>query len=152
MSKWVAILGLCLLVSFSGRLYAQQQEEPAATLTVYLKWIGTTSEPDVKISLDCESGDYSGDLYINQGSPDSWTIKGIDSEGILCNVYEMVPDNFRTDIIDCQGLYLLPGSREECTLVNTKIVKHIEMLNRYGKVVMIVLFLAVGLLTMRRLA
>jgi hypothetical protein len=147
-----AILGLCLLISYSGGLRAQSYEEPPATLTVYLKWIGTAAEPDVKISLDCESGDYSGDLYINQGSPDSWTIRNIGSEGILCNVYELVPGNFRSDIIDCQGLYLLPGSQEECTLVNTKIVKHIEMLNRYGKVVMIVLFLAVGLLTMRRLA
>jgi len=48
-------------------------------------------------------------------------------------------------------LYIRPGRGEECTLINTKIVKRIEMLNRYGKIVMIVLVLAVGLVAVKRL-
>ena len=121
-------------------------------LTVYKKWIGGSGEEeDVQVSLECENGDYSGYRYINEGSPDGWEISQFDPEGILCNVTETVRDTFRPDIIDCQGLYIRPGRGEECTLINTKIVKRIEMLNRYGKIVMIVLVLAVGLVAVRRL-
>ena len=121
-------------------------------LTVYKDWIGGSGlEQDVEISLECENGEYSGVRYINEGSPDGWEISQFDPGGILCNVTETVRDTFRPDIIDCQGLYILPGRGEECTLVNTKIVKRIEMLNRYGKIVMIVLVLAVGLVAVRRL-
>jgi hypothetical protein len=120
-------------------------------LMVYKKWIGGSGEEqDVRVSLDCESGDYSGFRYVNEGAPDGWEIRNIDPEGILCNVSEKVRENFEADIIDCQGLYVLPGKGEECTLLNTKIVKRIEMLNRYGRVIMIILILGVGLLAMRR--
>lgn len=120
-------------------------------LTVYLEWIGPSGEEDdVRISLECESGEYSGYRYVNEGKPDGWEIRNIDPEGILCNVSELVRDNFRPDIIDCQGLWVLPGKGEECTLTNTKIVKRIEMLNRYGQVVMILLVLGVGLVAVKR--
>jgi hypothetical protein len=121
-------------------------------LRVYKKWIGGSGEEqDVRIMLECESGKYSGFRYINEGSPDGWEISDIHPDGILCNVTDQLRDNFEADIIDCQGLYVLPGKGEECTLLNTKIVKRIEMLNRYGKVIMIVLVLAVGLIAMGRL-
>ena len=120
-------------------------------LMVYLEWIGPSGEEeDVRISLECESGDYSGNRYVNAGKPDGWEIRDIDPEGILCNVSEEVRDNFRPDIIDCQGLWVLPGKGEECTLTNTKIVKRIEMLYRYGKVVMILLVLGIGLAAVKR--
>jgi hypothetical protein len=126
-------------------------QEPVR-LTVYKKWVGASGqEQDVQISLECESGEFSGYRYINEGSPNGWEIRDIDPEGILCNVSETVRDNFNPDIIDCQGLYILPGKGEECTLVNTKIVKRIEMLNRYGKLIMIFLVLVVGLVAMKRL-
>ena len=122
-------------------------------LTVYKKWIGGSGEEDdVQVSLECENGDYSGYRTINEGSPDGWEISRFDPEGILCNVSETVRDTFRPDIIDCQGLYIRPGRGEECTMINTKIVKRIEMLNRYGKIVMIVLVLIVGLVAVKRLA
>jgi len=122
------------------------------TLTVYKKWIGGSGEEDdVQVSLECESGEYSGYRTINEGSPDGWEISQFDPGGILCNVTETVRDTFRPDIIDCQGLYIRPGRGEECTLINTKIVKRIEMLNRYGKIVMVVLVLVVGLVAVRRL-
>lgn len=122
-------------------------------LTVYKKWVGGSGEEDdVQVSLECESGDYSGFRTINEGSPDGWEISQFDPEGILCNVSEKIRDTFSPDIIDCQGLYIRPGRGEECTLINTKIVKRIEMLNRYGKIVMIVLVLAVGLVAVRRLS
>ena len=102
------------------------------------------------ISLECESGEYSGFRHINDGKPGGWEIGNIDPAGILCNVYEADRDNFRPDIIDCQGLLILPGKTEECTMVNTKIVKRIETLNRYGKLVMILLVLAIGMIAIRR--
>ena len=145
------LLILCLSVS-----PAFGQEEPpdspeAARLVVYKKWIGMSGKAaDVRIELDCESGDYSGFRMINEGEPDGWEIRDVPPEGILCNVSEEVRENFRPDIIDCQGLYILPGRTEECTLVNTRIVKRIETLNRYGKSVLILGVLAVGLLAMKR--
>ena len=120
-------------------------------LTVYKKWIGPSGdEQDVQLSLACESGKYSGYRYINEGSPGGWELSEIDPEGILCNVSETVRETFRPDIIDCQGLYIRPGKGEECTMINTKIVKRIEMLNRYGKIVLILLVLVIGLLAVKR--
>ena len=45
---------------------------------------------------------------------------------------------------DCEDLVILPGASEECTVVNTKVVKMIDMLNRYGLVIMILVFMVVG--------
>ena len=130
-----------------------QTRSQVTSITVYKKWIGGSGEEqDVRVSLECESGEYSGVRYINEGSPNGWDITDIDPEGILCNVQEAVRETYRPDIIDCQGLLVLPGKGEECTMVNTKIVKRIEMLNRYGKVVMTVLVLLIGLLAVKRLS
>lgn len=141
------------LSSASGQTIDCQIEvtQNPVKLMVYKKWIGGSGEEqDVRVSLECESGEYSGYRYINEGSPDGWEIRNIHPDGILCNVSEQVRDNFEADIIDCQGLYVLPGKGEECTLLNTKIVKRIEMLNRYGRFIMIFLILMVGLVAMRR--
>jgi hypothetical protein len=120
-------------------------------LTVYKKWVGPSGqEADVEISLACESGDYSGVRFINEGKPGGWDITNIGPEGVLCNVSEEVRDTYRPDIIDCQGLWVLPGKGEECTLLNTKIVKRIEMLNRYGKIIMILLVMGIGMAAIRR--
>jgi hypothetical protein len=145
---------ICVLAYYSAQVFGQESgpADVPGTLTVYVEWIGPSGEErDVQISLECESGEYSGSRYINKGSPDGWEIRGIDPEGILCNVSELVRETFRPDIIDCQGIYILPGRHEECTMVNTKIVKRIEMLNRYGKIVMIVLVLLIGLVAVKRL-
>ncbi|MDT8322072.1 MAG: hypothetical protein RQ826_16275 [Xanthomonadales bacterium] len=121
------------------------------TITVYKKWLGASGEEDdVRISLECESGEYSGVRYINDGSPDGWQITGVDPEGVLCNVYEAERETYRPDIIDCQGLLIRPGKGEECTMVNTKIVKRIEVLNRYGRAIMILVMLVAGLIAVRR--
>jgi hypothetical protein len=147
-------LVICVLAYYSAQVLGQESgpADVPGTLTVYVEWIGPSGEErDVQISLECESGEYSGSRYINKGSPDGWEIRGIDPEGILCNVSELVRETFRPDIIDCQGIYILPGRHEECTMVNTKIVKRIEMLNRYGKIVMIVLVLLIGLVAVKRL-
>ena len=148
------LLSIWGLAFYSTQVFGQVsgQEDIPGTLTVYVEWIGPSGEEkDVRISLECESGEYSGIRYINKGSPDGWEIRDIDPEGILCNVSETVRETFRPDIIDCQGIYILPGRHEECTMVNTKIVKRIEMLNRYGKIVMILLVLLVGLVAVKRL-
>jgi len=126
-------------------------EQDSVTLTVYKKWIGGSGKDDpVRVSLECESGQYSGTRLVNEGAPDSWEIRNIDPGGILCNVSEEVRETFSPDIIDCQGLLLLPGKGEECTMINTKIVKRIEMFNRYGKLIMIILVLGVGLVAVKR--
>lgn len=121
------------------------------SIIVYKKWIGASGEePDVRISLDCEGGVHGEARYINEGSPDGWQVRGVDPEGVLCNVYEAERETYRPDIIDCQGLLIRPGKGEECTMVNTKIVKRIETLNRYGRVIMIAVMLIAGLIAVRR--
>ena len=148
------LLSMCVLALYSMQVFGQTPgpEDIPGTLTVYVEWIGPSGEEeDVKISLECESGEYSGYRFVNKGSPDGWEIYNIVPEGILCNVSEAVRETFSPDIIDCQGIYILPGRDEECTMVNTKIVKRIEMLNRYGKIVMIVLVLVIGLVAVKRL-
>jgi hypothetical protein len=120
-------------------------------LSAYKKWIGGTgAEGDVRISLECESGAFSGYRYINEASPDGWDISDIDPAGVTCSVHETPGDTFVIDESDCQNLVIFPGRGEECTMVNTKIVKRIEMLNRYGKAIMIVVMLAAGLIAVRR--
>ena len=132
------------------RCRIEVSQEPV-TITVYKKWLGASGEEDdVRISLECESGEYSGVRYINDGSPDGWQITGVDPEGVLCNVYEAERESYRPDIIDCQGLLIRPGKGEECTMVNTRIVKRIEMLNRYGRAIMILVMLVAGLIAVRR--
>jgi hypothetical protein len=66
-------------------------------------------------------------------------------------VFERERDDFRADISDCQDLIVRPGAREECTMVNTKVVKMIQMLNRYGLFVMIGVFAIAGMVAARRM-
>ena len=118
------------------------------SITVYKKWIGATrEEPDVQIELVCGGQPVAGVRNINAGKPGGWALDLTDTEGILCAVVERENESFIPDSDDCRNLLILPGSEEECTLVNTKVVKMIEMLNRYGLAIMIMVFLAVGMVS-----
>lgn len=126
-------------------------EQDAVQLTAYKKWIGGSGEePDVRIRLECESGDFEGDRFINENSPAGWLISNFDPNGVVCSVFEEPGETYISDEFDCQGLVIYPGKGEDCTMLNTKIVKRIEMLNRYGKAVMILVILVVGLVAVRR--
>ncbi len=121
-------------------------------LTVYIKWIGAAGEePNVNIRLECNLEEQGRSLWINSASSQSWELEGSDPSGFTCNVFEDVLDTFRADQSDCRNLLIMPGTDEECTLVNTKFVKRIEMLNRYGLGIMILVMLMVGLLAIKRL-
>jgi hypothetical protein len=120
-------------------------------VTVYKKWIGATGdEADVQVTLDCAGGILVGRGFINQGLPTTWQLDGIPPEGKLCSVTEAGDESFTSDESDCKDLLILPGRGEACTMVNTKVVKRIEMLNRYGKIIMIVVMLTAGLIAVRR--
>ena len=128
-----------------------QARGQATSITVYKKWIGATrDEPDVQIELVCGGQPVAGARNINVGKPGGWTLDLTDPEGVLCDVIEAGNESFIPDPEDCRNLLILPGSEEECTLVNTKVVKMIEMLNRYGLAIMILVFLAVGMVAARR--
>lgn len=60
-------------------------------------------------------------------------------------------DAWISETSDCSDLLILPGAEEECTVVNTKVVKMIEVFNRYGLVIMILAFMAVGGLAARKM-
>jgi hypothetical protein len=123
----------------------------AAEVLVYKKWVGATDdEAPVEIQLICkELGDFHP-LKVNQDQPDGWLIAEVPEQGSHCSVYESSRDSFIPDESDCRDLLVLPGSSVECTLVNTKRVKRIEMLNRYGVVMMIAFILGAGLAAVHR--
>ena len=123
----------------------------ATSITVYKRWIGATrEEPDVQIELVCGGQPVAGVRNINAGKPGGWALDLTDPEGILCDVLERENESFVPDPGDCRNLLILPGSEEECTMVNTKVVKMIDMLNRYGLAIMILIFMAVGMVAARR--
>ncbi len=127
-------------------------EKEATRLTVYKKWIGGTgAEPNVNIHLACNGETQGVALWINSDSAQSWELEVSDPNGIRCSVYEDELDTFRADQSDCSDLLILPGADEACTLVNTKVVKRIDMLNRYGLVAMILVMLTAGLLAIKRM-
>lgn len=128
-----------------------QVENQDTSLTVFKHWIGTSSnEGDVRVFLDCgNDGSYEPKL-VNADRPASWKLNVNNAEGFLCAVSEPSDDTYVADTSDCQDLLILPGAREECTVVNTKVVKMIEMLNRYGLFIMIGVFMIVGGLAARR--
>jgi hypothetical protein len=127
-------------------------EREATMLTVYKKWVGGTGEePNVNIHLECNDEMQGIPLWINSGSSQNWELEVSEPNGIRCSVYEVEHDSFRADRSDCSDLLIMPGANEECTLVNTKVVKRIQTLNRYGLGAMILVMLAVGLLAIKRL-
>jgi len=122
------------------------------SLTVFKHWIGTSKkENDVAVFLDCGPGKSYEPRAINTGKPDSWTLQVNEAGGFRCSVSEETSDAWIADTSDCGDLLILPGAEEECTVVNTKVVKMIEMFNRYGLVIMILAFMAVGGLAARKM-
>jgi hypothetical protein len=126
-------------------------EDRGTSLTVYKKWIGAEKrEKDVRLQLTCGGEMVDEAQAVNANKPAAWKLDVSDPDGVLCDVHEEDRDDFIADESDCQGLVILPGAREECTMVNTKVVKLIQMLNRYGLIVMILLFMAAGLVAVRK--
>jgi len=122
-------------------------------LRVYKKWIGASgNENRVEIYVTCEDGAQYGARFINRDQPDGWEIQGVSEKGVFCSVHEVVQDTFVGDDQDCLNLLVLPGQDVECTMVNTKVVKRIEMLNRYGLGLMIVIMLIAGLTSVKNLS
>jgi hypothetical protein len=120
-------------------------------LTVYKKWIGATGdEGDVPVSLDCGGDTSENPKFINQGLPATWQLSNIPPSGLVCSVSELPDDTFVSDESDCKELLLMAGRGEACTMVNTKVVKRIEMFNRYGKIIMILVMMTAGLIAVRR--
>ena len=128
-----------------------QARSQVTSVTVYKKWIGATlKEPDVRVELVCAGERLQENRNINAGKPGGWLLPVSDAEGITCDVLEARSEEYVQDTADCENLLVLPGSEEECTLVNTKVVKMIDMLNRYGLVIMILVFMAAGMVAARR--
>ena len=120
-------------------------------VVVYKKWIGAAGdEPDVEVDLVCADDASFPPRFINTGKPAAWTRGGVGAQGAYCTVFETVRGSFIGDASDCRDLLLLPGQDAECTLVNTKRVKRIDMLNRYGLVMMIAVMMGAGLAAVRR--
>ena len=126
-------------------------ESKETSLTVFKHWIGTSKpEEDVFVSLDCGHGLSLPARAINKGKPGAWSLVVNDDDGFLCSVSEAPGEGYTSDVSDCEALLVRPGAREECTVVNTKVVKMIEVFNRYGLVVMILAFMVVGGLAARK--
>lgn len=120
-------------------------ESEDTTLTVFKHWIGTSDrEEDARVTLECSDGVQHRPLMINTDRTATWKLDVTSADGIVCDVIEEKSDTYIDDAGDCQGLLIRPGAEEECTVVNTRVVKMIEMFNRYGLFVMILAFMIVG--------
>jgi len=121
------------------------------SLRVYKKWIGASgSEANVEIRLACGDRHDFPPRFINRDQEAGWQIEKVPKDGIFCSVHEIGRETFIADETDCSNLLVVPGQDVECTMVNTKVVKRIEMLNRYGLGLMILVMLAAGLATVRK--
>ena len=150
MKQW---LGSCVLIALLAGapghtlpVEAQEQAPGEARVVVFKKWIGGSGdEADVQIHLFCRQGDEFRPLMVNQDTPGEWQVSGIPEQGIFCSVFEVERDTFMADDEDCRDLLVVPEQGAECTVVNTKLVKRIDMLNRYGLTLMIMVMLGAGL-------
>lgn len=130
---------------------APTTEQATVGLLVYKKWIGASGdEADVEIHLSCPGKIPLEPRFINRDRPGGWRIEQVPEDGIFCSVHEIERDTFIADTTDCHDLLVIPGEDVECTMVNTKVVKKIDMLNRYGLVLMIAVMLGAGLAAVRK--
>jgi hypothetical protein len=128
-----------------------QIEDKITSITVYKKWVGTSAvEPAVDVFLSCEDKIDYGPKLVSSQSPNGWEIDVAEPEGVLCNVIEAESEAYVADTQDCRNMRILPGSQDECTITNTKVIKLIQVLNRYGLVIMILIFMVVGMFAVRR--
>lgn len=126
-------------------------EDEITQVSVFTRWIGANGdEAPVEAHLICEGLGRIDPVWVNQKDANGWRLPNVPETGVICDVVEVRREEFLADMSDCMDLLVMPGAQEECTLVNTKIVKRIEMLNRYGKIAMVVVFMGVGLLAARR--
>ncbi len=155
LSRCSKVLVLCLLALWvAGSATAQQPAvaSQAAEILVYKKWIGASGgkEADVLARLQCEGAESFEPQWVNTGKVVQWPLATVPPQGMLCSVHETEEESFIADTDDCLELRIFPGDQAECTLVNTKLVKRIDMLNRYGRILMILVMLAAGLLATRK--
>jgi hypothetical protein len=128
-------------------------ETASVSLQVYKKWIGASGdEANSEIHLKCDSLIRFGPRFINTDRTEGWDVLNVPASGLFCSVYEIELETFIADVTDCGELLLVPGQAVECTVVNTKVVKRIDMLNRYGLIIMISVMLGAGLAAVRRFA
>ena len=155
-NRRIQIALLLIICQFGMALpaFAQSRSEPglsSASLEVYKKWIGASGdEANVEIHLSCGGGITFPTHFINDGQPAGWEINDVPQNGLICDVRETMRPTFVSDYKDCINLRLIPGQAVECTMVNTKVVKKIEMLNRYGLILMISVMLGAGLAAVKR--
>ena len=141
-------------------------EVDAVSIVVNKRWIGVTANEtfpltatadytcyDVYLSADGSGGltNTSGTLSFD-GLTDSETITGLypAPSGSYCSVSEQdVPSFVEPDASDCASVPVEPGA--SCTLVNTVFFEGIPTLGAYGKALMALLMLGVGLVAFRRL-
>jgi hypothetical protein len=127
----------------------------AATVNiqVYKKWIGAAGdEANSEIHLRCDSHSQFEPRFINRDRTAGWDVADVPANGLFCSVQEIEQETFIADVTDCQELLLVAGQVIECTVVNTKVVKRIDMLNRYGLIIMVAVMLGAGLAAVRRFA
>ena len=126
-------------------------ETATVSLQVYKKWIGAAGDEDnSEIHLLCDSHKQFEPRFINTDRTEGWDVTDVPANGLFCSVQEIEQETFIADVSDCRELLLVPGQAVECTIVNTKVVKRIDMLNRYGLIIMVFVMLGAGLAAVRR--
>lgn len=145
------VLGLAVPEIVLGAAGSSESPGSGVELQVYKKWIGASgNEAQVEIHLTCRDGDHYEPRFINHDQADGWILDDVPEKGMFCDVREIEQNTFIADVSDCLNLLVMPGQPAECTMVNTKVVKRIDMLNRYGLILMIAVMLGAGLAAVKR--
>ena len=105
---------------------------------------------DVYVEVECDNNYYDS-AWIHPEKDGVFEIKP-HWDGTSCEVYEEERAGFISDLSDCDGLSLSPGSGDGCTIVNTRLYEGIPTLCQYSLGILALLMLAVGAVGFRRYA
>lgn len=135
------------------KLWIDENEEFQGPTNAEMAWacVNARSSGD-DLSLGTEEGFLSFQLP-EQTEPFSVYPNFDPAQPTVCTVMEEFPgfdSDIESDDSDCDGLEVSLGSGAACTVVNTRLYPGIPTLSDYGKLLLVLLLLSVGLIGVRR--
>lgn len=124
-----------------------------ATVSVYKEYVAATEKPEVLIDLSCPGATVVENGGVGVSTVDlvvQFTVTDIPQGGVSCTATETVPDGFLLFDTSCEGIDVLPGSDESCTITNVRDFEKIPVLTRTGLMVLTLMLLAAGVAWSRR--
>ncbi|HKJ18058.1 MAG TPA: IPTL-CTERM sorting domain-containing protein [Xanthomonadales bacterium] len=125
-------------------------------------WIDENSQFDAvnfaEADYECENEQFDADVFgslefLGDGATDGFFVFPRWDGTTTCTVSEtLVEGGIDVDDSECLSLSVAPGNGASCSIYNTRLYEGIPTLSRYGRALMALLMLGVGLVTFRRVA